>query len=117
MRLSSRNFCGLRNSHGIWSFWELLKWEVPDLVFLQETKVSSSFFSIKKFSLGFKHGLAVDCMCRSGGLVLFWKEDVNFEILSYSSNFNHGVLHIEDGRGHNCLVTGVYGPPKFSRIN
>lgn len=99
MRLLSKNFYGLGNSHGIWSFGELLKWEAPDLVFLQETKVSSSFFSLKKFILDFKHGLAVDCMGKSGGLVLLWKEDVNFAILSYSSNFVHGVLHMEDGRG------------------
>lgn len=34
--------------------------------------------------------LVVDSIGKSGGLVVLWKEDVNFEVINYSSHHNHG---------------------------
>lgn len=59
--------------------------EEPDLVFLQETNVCASFFSLNKFKLGFQNAIVFYCEGKSGGLLaILWKEDVCFEILNFS---------------------------------
>lgn len=70
MNLLNRNFRGLENPNEIWSLCELVKQEAPDLVFLQETKLLSSYFYFRKFNLGYQNALAVDCNGKSDGLVL-----------------------------------------------
>lgn len=70
MKLLSLNSCGLGNLGGIWSLHELLKREDLDSIFLQKIKVLVSYFSSRKFGLGYRNGLVVDCDGKRGGLVL-----------------------------------------------
>lgn len=114
MKLLSWNSRGLGNPRRIRSLRKLVKREAPDLVFLQETKVLSSFFSFRKFGLGYKNALAVDRDGKSGGLVLLWKEDINFEVVCYSPNIIHDFIIVGDGCGQRCLLIGVYGIPEAS---
>lgn len=46
--------------------------------------------------------------------MLLWKDDLNFEILSFSSNFINEVLNMNVGGGLKCHVTRVYGPLEAS---
>lgn len=78
----------LGNPRGFRTLHELFKNEDPNLVFLQETKVKASYFNNKNFNLGFNHGLGVGCKGKSGGMVVLWKEDVDFKILHY---YNHDI--------------------------
>lgn len=103
---------GIGNPCEIRSLRELLQREDPDLVFLQETKVRAPYFSFRKLNLGFRNGFVVNCVGKSGGLVLLWKEDLNFEILNFSLNLIHGVLQLDVGGSLKCFITKVYGPPK-----
>lgn len=59
--------------------------------------------------MGFRNGFVVNCAGKSGGLALLWKEDINFEILNFSSNLIHGVLHLDVGDSQKSFITGVYG--------
>lgn len=63
-----------------------------EVVFLQEIKVYASYFDTRKFSFGFTHCLAVDRFRLDEGLVLLWKQEIELEIIQYSSNFIYGKI-------------------------
>lgn len=92
MKILSWNPCGLGNSWGFTALRDLLKKEVPDLVILQEMKVKTYFFTFKKFIFDYSNCLGVNYEGRSGGLVILWKEDLDFKIPQYSSHHIHGVI-------------------------
>lgn len=51
---------------------------------MKETKSIVRKMKNLKFCIGFSYCLAINCEWRSGGLVLFWLEDIGLEILSHS---------------------------------
>jgi exonuclease III len=53
----------------------MVKEKRPDMVFLMETKQKTARMESLKFKLGYDCVFVVDCVGRSGGLALFWKED------------------------------------------
>lgn len=71
--------------------------EAPDLVFLQETKLSASFFDYRKNLFGFDCVLFVDYNGRGGGLALLWQKDVDFELTKYSESSSMPVLKVHMG--------------------
>lgn len=88
--------------------------EDPDLTFLQKTKVKVSSLLSKKISFGFHNGVAVDCDGKSGGLSMFWKEEINFKVVQYSKNHIHGKVVLGDSDDH-FWVIGVYDHPEASQ--
>lgn len=46
----------------------------------------------------------------SGGLALWWKNDLVVEILHYSKNHFHSLLTTSDDSGVKCVLTGIYKP-------
>lgn len=117
MKLLSWNLRGLGNPRGFISLHEQIAKEDPDLVFLQEMKVTSNYFTSKKFSLGFDNAFVVDCVWRSGVLAILWKKDIDFTLLQFSNNHIHGVISV-GMNGESChdlwQITGVYGQPESS---
>lgn len=108
---------GLGNPRGFWILHDLLTKEEPNLVFLQETKVKTSFFTTKQFSLGYRNGLGLDCEGRSGGLAVLWKDDIDFEVLHFSSHHIHGVVTLQpegDQSPPKWSLKGFYGYPNAS---
>lgn len=88
--------------------------ERPDVFFLQKTKVRSSSFSSNKFKFGFPNAFVVDCVGKSGGLALLWKDDVDFEVSSYFPNHIHGRNGLGTKGGNwftHYFLIGVYGHP------
>lgn len=73
---------------------------MPDLVFLQETQVCASIFSLNKFKLGFQNAIVVDCEGKSGGLAILWKKDVCFEVLNFSMHHIHSRISIASIEGN-----------------
>ena len=55
----------------------------PDFVFLSETKSSKQRMDSLRFKLGFGSCLSVGSEGKSGGIVLFWKDDITLRIGSY----------------------------------
>lgn len=70
MRFLSWNPQGLGNRRGFQTLRNLLTKEETDVVFLQETKVHASFFSINKFKLRFHNVFAVDYVEKGGNLAM-----------------------------------------------
>ncbi|GAU39667.1 hypothetical protein TSUD_60340 [Trifolium subterraneum] len=71
-----------------------------------------------KHRCGFSYGIAVGCSGegreRAGGVALFWNDQFNISILSFSLNHIHGRIEGENG-GEPWFVTGVYGFPDERR--
>lgn len=84
MRCLVLNARGLGNQHEIHELQRLLAERCPSLVFICETKVCNYQSSLWKDKFKFKGQLGVDCVRRSGGLLLFWKENIDSSIQSYS---------------------------------
>lgn len=59
----------------------------------------------------------IACVGRSGGLEFLWKNDVDFNVVSYSPYHIHGEMRTlgENGDRTDWLLTGVYGHPNSSR--
>lgn len=52
----------------------------------------------------------------SGGLTVWWHEELKVEVLFSSKNFNHTVVCGEQFENV-CLITFVYGPPCASEMD
>lgn len=92
MKILSWNPYGLGNPQKFRTLRELLKKEDLDLIFLQETKVKTSYFTTKKFHLGFCNSLGVGCEGNCGGLTVLRKEDVKYDILQFLNQHIHGLI-------------------------
>jgi hypothetical protein len=64
------NCRGLGFDAAVGELWDLCRSFNPGVVFLCETKKRARDMDRIKWSLGFSHGVAVDCNGRSGGLAL-----------------------------------------------
>lgn len=56
----------------------------PQFIFLSETKLSKAAAERLRVKLGYDGCLAVDRVGLSEGLALFWKDDVEFNVGSFS---------------------------------
>ena len=81
----------------------------PDLIFLSETKLKSSSAERVRIMLGFENCFAVDRVGRSGGLMLLWKDTIQFTLGSYSRFHIEGWVCDEDNKSWRFL--GLYGDP------
>ena len=84
----------------------------PQIVFLCETKISSEKeFKRLQMAIGFKHGEAVlstGLAGRSGGLALFWNDDVPLQIRTTSVHHIDAVVNPGPGLPA-WRITGFYG--------
>lgn len=84
----------------------------PDIMFISETMCSGKAIEDLKWKLGFPSAIGVDAIGLSGGLCIFWSNNVRFVLESFSSRHIIGSVHSEDG-----LVWrfgGIYGWAKAS---
>lgn len=94
---------------------DLLSQTRPSILFLCETKIGvmDDFRRLarKLEGLGFPHAEEVLSVGRSGGLGLFWGEDVKVRVRSKSARFID--VELEGGHGDpKWRLTGFYGHPK-----
>lgn len=80
MKIIGWNSRGFGNPQGIRALCDLVGKEVPIILFLLSVvKVE------KRFTLGSEGCLAIDNVGRSGGLLLFWKNEVGLTMTKFSS--------------------------------
>ncbi|KAK2655391.1 hypothetical protein Ddye_008443 [Dipteronia dyeriana] len=84
MKIVSWNVWGLGNPRTFMALRKVLKKHSPSLVFLSETKLRGRKVISLKRQLGFEGCFQVDCVGRSGGLLLLWKEEWVVSMLSFS---------------------------------
>ncbi|KAL0007072.1 hypothetical protein SO802_008574 [Lithocarpus litseifolius] len=63
---------------------------------------------------GFKHGLIVPSMGSSRGLALFWKDEIQVNVIKYSLSNIDAKVNSGDGYGW-WHLTGFYGNPETSQ--
>lgn len=74
MKILSWNFHGLGIPQGIRALRDVIKKEVPDTLFLQETKLRARAIESCKYRFGFVNCISIECVGRSGGVALLWKK-------------------------------------------
>ena len=101
---------------GAW-YWEivqelgdLVRIQDPLVVFLAETWLDKARLAGIHDSLHFGHYYGVSRVFRDGGLVLFWKWDLNLSV--ESSSQNHIDVLINKGRDNVWRFIGFYGAPE-----
>ena len=109
LRLNCR---GLGNPSPVGNLRDLIRREAPSLVFLSETRLSSSEFARIQNRLGDFFGLSVDSRGRSGGLALLWRKDI--DVVLYSMSLHHIDVVVNRGLGEEeWQCTGFYGWPEI----
>lgn len=80
MSLISWNCRGLRNLWTVRVLQKVINKEDPAIAFLMETKLDLDWMGKVKDRCKFKKGLVVPSRGKSGGLAMFWKEEVKLDI-------------------------------------
>ena len=113
MSLLSWNCRGLGNQQTVNALKKIIKAQVPNLVFLMETKSDIGWMEYVRDQCEFKNGLFVPSDGASSGLALLWRKEVTVRIHNYSSS--HIDAFVDGGVDGWWHLTGFYGNPETSR--
>jgi hypothetical protein len=107
MKILRWNCRGLGNPRIVRELRQLVKNKRPEVVFIMETKMLSTKLDPIRSKLGFKNVFGVDSCGKSGGLALFWQEEVKLEIHNYSRRHINAIV---SGEGRTpWKLSGFYG--------
>jgi exonuclease III len=85
MSILSWNCRGIGSRRAVRDLHQMVKEKRPVLVFLMETKLCNKRAKFIRIKLQFDYMFVVDCVGRSGGLILLWKNSqTNVVIQNYS---------------------------------
>ena len=107
------NCRGLRNLHTGRELVKIIQAKDPSIVFLAETMVDDVRLEIVQSKIGFDHHWVVPREGRGGGLVLFWKENINLTI--EESNKSYIDAFIDKNSENEWRLTGFYGKLEIAR--
>uniref|UniRef100_A0A2N9I5D1 Reverse transcriptase domain-containing protein n=1 Tax=Fagus sylvatica TaxID=28930 RepID=A0A2N9I5D1_FAGSY len=99
-----------------WTVQELasmVRVKAPSAVFLTETWSNDDYLEKIRCLLHFSSKLVVHSHNKGGGLVLFWNDEFNLTIKSYSPCHIDAI--IREGSANAWRLTGVYGAPETHR--
>ncbi|KAL9680031.1 hypothetical protein QQ045_017904 [Rhodiola kirilowii] len=105
------NCRGLGQPRTVRSLADLVRCYKPQVVGLIETKSNNGRVEALRRRLGFDCGLGVDSNGSSGGLALWWKEEIRLTVRSYSSYHIDCDLEV----GERVRLTIFYGNPVTNR--
>jgi hypothetical protein len=111
MTTLSWNCRGLGNPRTVQELCQLCKVKKPNLVFLWKLRYDKKKMEKIRSKLGFRNCFIVDCIGRSEGLALLWREDLEFEIQNYSRRHINVIVTPRRG-GERWKMTGFYGNPE-----
>jgi ribonuclease HI len=114
MIIFSWNCRGLGNPWAVRDLCRLVKDKKPDLVFLMETKLRRKKMEIVRNKLGFPNMFTVECIGRSGGLGLLWRDEAKVEVQNFSQRHINAII-FEPLVDLSWKFTGFYGHPEAPR--
>ncbi|KAB2601289.1 hypothetical protein D8674_002294 [Pyrus ussuriensis x Pyrus communis] len=88
----------------------LIRKKRPSMIFLSETKMKDHRILGVRRRLGYVHGFDVPPVGSSGGLSLWWEDNLEVNIIFSSKHIIDAVMRIK-GQTHWSRITGVYGTP------
>jgi hypothetical protein len=100
MSFLSWNCRGLGQSPTIQELACLVHKFCPKVVFISETRQQSYRVNNLWFRLGFNKAFIVDSQGKGGGLVLFWDESINIQILSYGYHYIYTLIWDVEHHAH-----------------
>lgn len=62
-----------------------------------------------QWSLGYRHGVAVGCIGRSGGLAVWWRDGIDVSVRPWSQYHIDAKIEFE---GKTWRFSGIYGEPR-----
>ena len=71
---------------------EIVRAKDPSVVFLAQTLTIEVRLEVIQRSIDFNHRRGVPKLCRSGGLVLFWKSSINLKIEGSSKYYINAII-------------------------
>ena len=101
------NCRGLGNGATVRELRELAKKFAPTVLCVLETQVNKARVEGLRHTLGYDKAFAVSSSGRSGGLGIFWNNNLNVEILPYSQNHIDAIIY--DGLCDPWRLTCVRG--------
>lgn len=118
MKLISWNCRGLGNLCVVRALKELICFQVPDVVFLMESRRKDYEMNRLRGMGGLSNVIYVSCVgtrnSRSGGLTCMWREGVEIDLASFSLNHMDLIIKIEES-GRVWRASGIYGFPKSKK--
>jgi exonuclease III len=97
MNLLSWNCRRVGSPRRVRDLYQLVKENHPNILFLLETKCQKNKLELLRVKMGYGGLFVVDPVGRSGGLVLFWRDDVNLEIQNFSRRHINSIIKGEGG--------------------
>ena len=113
MKIISWNVRSLGNPRTFLALKKIHHMHGPQLVFLCETKPSTTQMNVTGKKLNFDSCFAVSCSGRGGVLALLWNEETCVQIKSFSKHHIDAEVQMANGRQMRC--TGVYGHPEMGQ--
>lgn len=106
------NARGLGNSRAFHELRRLIFGFSPQLLFISETKIKAGRCRNWRAIFGFDGQFVVDSKGASGGLILFWKNPLDVDVLNFSVGHVDCMVTMDDKKWR---FTGFYGNPDHSK--
>lgn len=113
MNILSWNCRGLGTLRTVRVLGDLIKAHNSNFLFLSETISFANKIEELRIKLGFAQCFSVDKVGRSGGLTIFWKNNVSCEITGYSQN--HVNVNFSNNGIDVWSLSCFYGFPEIGR--
>ena len=79
-----------------------------------ETKLQKNKMENVRLKIGFNNMFVVESIGKSGGLALFWEDDIDIEIQNYSQRHVNTIVHNQQ-LNIDWKFTGFYGQPDSTK--
>ena len=107
MNLLCWNCWGLGNLPTEQELGDLIRAQDPSVVFLAETWLDKARLEDIRIKLNFGGMIEVCREMRGGGIVIFWKKEIDFSLGTFSPNHIDGIMN--KGKEDEWRFTGFYG--------